>query len=219
MNSVFLSALLMYAAIEGIQSCFHAHHLINEAGKPIILQNRLIYPGLLAGFACLGTLMRVVVSSVNKIRDEENDLRKQSSSTRKCDFVELNCNTVGANLAAIEQSGVQNDARASIHSNGDIAMGQLSKRQNNQSAQDKNGVVLKSFKINPESNEILSPVCLSVENADGGVQLTSLNRPTVGGHSIKHFVSPIALMICATILFSIMDDKEGNPTTEYKGTI
>lgn len=69
-NGLFLAALLMSAAIEGIQTCFHASH---SAGgeKSILLENPITYPGLLVGFGVIGIIMQWSSSLVHLMREEE----------------------------------------------------------------------------------------------------------------------------------------------------
>lgn len=59
----------MSAAIEGIQTCFHASHLEGETS--ILLAHPITYPAILVGFALVGSLMQWCSIRAHSIRDEE----------------------------------------------------------------------------------------------------------------------------------------------------
>lgn len=75
-NGLFLAALLVSAAIEGIQTCFHASHLAAENETSILLEQPLTYPGVLIGFALVGLLMQWSSNKAHQLREE--DLESES---------------------------------------------------------------------------------------------------------------------------------------------
>lgn len=70
-NGLFLAALLVSAAIEGIQTCFHASHLAAEGEPSILLEHPLTYPLILIGFAAVGLLMQWSSNKAHRLREEE----------------------------------------------------------------------------------------------------------------------------------------------------
>lgn len=81
-NGLFLAALLMSAAIEGIQTCFHASHS-TDGKKSILLENPITYPGILVGFGVIGIIMRWSSSLVHVMREEELDSESLLDITKK----------------------------------------------------------------------------------------------------------------------------------------
>lgn len=94
-NGLFLAALLVSAAIEGIQTCFHASHLAAESETSILLEQPLTYPGVLIGFALVGLLMQWSSNKAHQMREEELesesllDLRRLAGSGRQSGVREL----------------------------------------------------------------------------------------------------------------------------------
>uniref|UniRef100_A0A6G1SL57 Zinc transporter 1 n=1 Tax=Aceria tosichella TaxID=561515 RepID=A0A6G1SL57_9ACAR len=70
-NGMFLAALLMSAAIEGLQTCFHVKHSENHDKKTILTQNVATYPIILAGFALVGLIMQYCSLKAHEMREEE----------------------------------------------------------------------------------------------------------------------------------------------------
>lgn len=70
-NGLFLAALLVSAAIEGIQTCFHASHLAADSETSILLEHPFTYPGILVGFALVGLLMQWSSNKAHQLREEE----------------------------------------------------------------------------------------------------------------------------------------------------
>lgn len=201
MNSVFLSALLMYAAIEGIQSCFHAHHLIYEGGKSILLQHELTYPGLLVGFACGGVLMRSILNSVHKMSAEESV---------KSNFKVDKCSTTVTSATGKQDSLVNPhaaDARA------DRSISQLSVDKLEHLEKDASGIVLKAFKMNPERDAKMSSVYISVGNCNGNSAQSMMESPKNSQLIVKHTVSPFALIACAIVVYFVKDGKSSRSIT------
>lgn len=73
LNSLFLAAMLLSAAIEGIQSCFHLHHTEGEGVEKILKLHppRAAYPAMLAGFALVGAIMQWCSTKAHEMREEE----------------------------------------------------------------------------------------------------------------------------------------------------
>lgn len=71
MNELFLAALLMSAAIEGIQTCFHESHLKGSEISRIMERDPLLLPGFLVGFAIVGTMMQWCSRQAHKLREHE----------------------------------------------------------------------------------------------------------------------------------------------------
>lgn len=61
----------MSAAIEGIQTCFHASHSNIDGESSILHTHPLTYPTLLTGFALVGLVMQWCSTKVHQIREEE----------------------------------------------------------------------------------------------------------------------------------------------------
>jgi Co/Zn/Cd efflux system component len=87
-NGIFLAALLMSAAIEGLQTCFHVKHSENHDSKTILTENVATYPIILAGFAFVGLVMQYCSNKAHEMREEElcsESLLDLSSSEKKID--------------------------------------------------------------------------------------------------------------------------------------
>lgn len=202
MNDVFLSALLMYAAIEGIQSCFHVHHLIDQGGKSILLQHRLTYPALLMGFACIGVLMRAVLNSVHRLRDEENAQRTAVSGTNGCGSVE----SLDRQKVAKEHDS-HSSAKATY---ADVSLSQLSVNHIGDSTSEDgtNGIVLKSFKTSnsDEPGDKMSAVYIPTESPRGNYHRSTMEAAEKSLSFVKHTVSPLALFVCAIVVYLVTYD-------------
>lgn len=70
-NGLFLAALLMSAAIEGIQTCVHSGHSQSPHLESLLHQHRLTYPLILLGFALVGLVMQHCSLKAHLMRDEE----------------------------------------------------------------------------------------------------------------------------------------------------
>lgn len=70
-NCLFLTALLLSAAIEGIQTCLHVGHSQADNQETILTQNPLAYPLLLIGFAIVGVIMQFCSLRAHEMREEE----------------------------------------------------------------------------------------------------------------------------------------------------
>jgi len=94
-NGLFLAALLMSAAIEGIQTCFHAGHLISDGQKSILMEHPVTYPSVLVGFAVVGIIMQWCSVKAHQMREEELesasllDLRSENISPEELNVSQL----------------------------------------------------------------------------------------------------------------------------------
>lgn len=70
-NGLFLAALLLSAAIEGVQTCFHVGHLSGDSETSILMEHHITYPGILVGFAFVGVVMQWCSSKTHEMREEE----------------------------------------------------------------------------------------------------------------------------------------------------
>lgn len=85
-NGTFLAALLMSAAIEGIQTCFHIEHSRGHNDKTIVSDN---YTVIVCGFALVGLIMQYCSLKVHELREEElcsESLLDLTSSERTSDL-------------------------------------------------------------------------------------------------------------------------------------
>lgn len=70
-NGLFLAALLMSAAIEGIQTCFHEGHSLGKITDSIFQRHQLVLPGFLVAFAVVGALMQWCTRFAHQFREHE----------------------------------------------------------------------------------------------------------------------------------------------------
>lgn len=95
-NALFLAALLISAAIEGIQTCFHDHHSTTDGTNSILLKHPVTYPTILVGFAILGLILHWCTNSAHQMREEELESisASQVCSSRESPIRELNVQTL-----------------------------------------------------------------------------------------------------------------------------
>lgn len=105
----------MSAAIEGIQTCFHASHSASGK-KSILLEHPFTYPGLLIGFGLIGVAMQWCSSQAHSMREEELesesllDIRRKfqtSNSLQELDVQKYRGNSGTLNREAASFSGLK----------------------------------------------------------------------------------------------------------------
>lgn len=104
-NGLFLAALLMSVAIEGIQTCFHADHLWTADEQSMGTRDHRTYPAILAALALVDALMQYWARLVRNQAANERLLCAAADSELPPTFVELSASSLSSQRA---------DCRASL---------------------------------------------------------------------------------------------------------
>lgn len=191
-NGLFLAALLMSAAIEGIQTCFHVSHLQDSSDeKSILFQHPLTYPAILVGFALVGVIMQWCSGKAHQICQEELDefyeIREKARENNQ-QVNELDVNS----LPPLKSKGKR--------SRETLPGGDSSSKSDSQ-------ISLKSLKISSalESNRFISissnAVAIQVDNENRAEQTKSVRFDI--WPLIRFSASPLALITCALVIYLI----------------
>lgn len=124
MNGLFLTALLLSAAIEGIQTCLHVDHSEGKTAQ-ILENNPLIYPCALIGFALVGLLMQYCSLKAHEMREEEIcsesllDMRQITQQVTPDGFVSIPLELDASDLQQMPRSSEQ---KSSQENNGSFSL-------------------------------------------------------------------------------------------------
>lgn len=199
-NGLFLAALLMSAAIEGIQTCFHASHSNSDNQSSILHIHPLTYPMLLTGFAVVGIIMQWCSMKVHEMRDIEI---KQMSSDKV-----FTCPQAKGVLSELDPDQLvlaMDSNRALGKDNSYDFVGSRSTEQSQNASQ----ISLKSIAKLEQRPTIAMTVDLisqddtSPENCDKSFETAAEFDSYC---FIRYLIAPIALVSCALIVYFIQNE-------------
>lgn len=236
-NGLFLGALLVSAAIEGIQTCFHASHLAAESEKSILLEHPLTYPGILVGFSIVGLLMQWCSNNAHRLREEELDseslidvrsvARHSACSNVLNELSAQQLNSVGQvkSSSRLPKTTAPSKKRHSIclgnamsfcHQDSQYSSKKFvlnSTRQNGTESvptnlDDAGKVSLRSLRVMPdhEATKPAAMISISGDIESRVVALANNSSPLVESatdkwHLVRYCVSPVALIVCAVVVY------------------
>lgn len=231
-NGLFLAALLMSAAIEGIQTCFHASHSEGADGaiKSILNENPTIYPAILVGFAIVGIIMHWCSGKAHEMRELEllstsggsSDNSSTESLFHKAQSI-LNYSNNNSNRSqqkrnptAIEELNINSIDLYEAKNKNTI---QLNDNNNNDNNQDRRKLSLKtksaeSIPSNSSDNSNVSLKSLKIiSNLDDNVQVIStitnnINTANNSNSNLKLFTdnSKDKKILTSSTSFAYIDD-------------
>lgn len=187
----------MSAAIEGIQTCFHASHSSADGESSILHTHPLTYPMLLIGFAVVGILMQWCAIKVHEMREVElKQIRLSCKST--CLKSDRTLNELNADqLVLAMESNRTLDKDKSYNFVESKTVGK---------SRDTSQISLKSV-----ANIEQRPTMITVDLMDNARTKCDRNSKEVAvefdRHSfLRYLISPMALVSCALIVYFIHVD-------------
>lgn len=233
-NGLFLAALLMSAAIEGIQTCFHAKHSADGTNS-ILLNHPITYPGILVGFALIALGLQWCSNQAHEMREEELesesllDIRVKPKSFEELNVEKFNNSKDGSNIKldlaiTVDTYDKRNKDCSGSKSEELPELSFLASQRIRRSYEsvptqvnDQSQISLKSLKQapdlaeDPDFNNIkaISAISSNIKhNSSPQVELIVSKAPKTrdNWYYVRFFGSPIALTTCALIVYFINDE-------------